>query len=204
MHPDSRHKSAFITQSGVYEYKRMPYGLMNAPVSFQMVMTQVLRGLTWRQCLIYLDDILVFSETFDDHLSHLEQIFSRLRQANLKLKPSKCDFVAKEIKYLGHIISKHGVRTNPDKTKAVSTFPVPKTQKDVRSFLGMCNYYRKFVKDYANLASPLNNLLRKETKFSWTDECQQAFDALKQSLLTSPILAYPDLSKKFILTCDAS
>ena len=204
MHPDSLHKSAFITQSGVYEYKRMPYGLMNAPVSFQMVMTQVLRGLTWRQCLIYLDDILVFSETFDDHLSHLEQIFSRLRQANLKLKPSKCDFVAKEIKYLGHIISKHGVRTNPDKTKAVSTFPVPKTPKDVRSFLGMCNYYRKFVKDYANLASPLNNLLRKETKFSWTDECQQAFDALKQSLLTSPILAYPDLSKKFILTCDAS
>lgn len=204
MHPDSQHKAAFITQSGVYEYKRMPYGLMNAPVSFQMVMTQVLRGLTWRQCLIYLDDILVFSETFDDHLSHLEQIFSRLRQANLKLKPSKCDFAAKEIKYLGHIISKHGVRTDPNKTKAVSSFPVPKTQKDVRSFLGMCNYYRKFVKDYAKLSSPLNNLLRKDVKFHWTEESQLSFDTLKQSLLSSPILVYPDLSKNFILTCDAS
>lgn len=162
MHPDSEHKGTFITQSGVYKYKRMPYGLMNAPVSFQMVMTQVLRGLTWRQCLIYLDNILVSSKTFDDHLSHLEQIFSRLRQAYLKLKSSKCDFAAKEIKYLGYIISKHGVRTDPNKTKAVSSFPVPKTQKDGRSFLGMCNYYRKFVKDYAKLSSPLNNLLRKD------------------------------------------
>ena len=204
MHPDSRHKAAFITQNGIYEYKRMPYGLMNAPVSFQMVMTQVLRGLTWRQCLIYLDDILVFSETFDDHLTHLNQIFSRLRNANLKLKPSKCDFAAKEIKYLGHIISKHGVRTDPEKTKAVSTFPLPKTQKDVRSFLGMCNYYRKFVQNYSKITSPLNNLLCKDVKFEWTDECQNSFDSLKKALVSSPILSYPDMSRNFTLTCDAS
>ena len=204
MHPDSRHKAAFITQNGIYEYKRMPFGLMNAPVSFQMVMTQVLRGMTWKHCLIYLDDILVFSENFEAHIKHLGQIFGRIREANLKLKPNKCDFAAKEIKYLGHIISKHGIRTNPEKTQAVSTFPVPKCQKDVRSFLGICNYYRKFVKDYSNIAAPLNYLLRNNVPFSWTDECQTAFETLKQALLTSPILAYPDMDKQFLLTCDAS
>ena len=204
MHPDSRHKAAFITQNGIYEYKRMPFGLMNAPVSFQMVMSQVLRGMTWKQCLIYLDDILVFSESFEAHIKHLDQIFAKLREANLKLKPDKCDFAAKELHYLGHIISKNGIRTNPKKTEAVSTFPVPKSQKDVRSFLGMCNYYRKFVKDYAKIAAPMNYLLRSDVQFQWTDQCQRSFEVLKQALLSSPILAYPDMNKSFILTCDAS
>ena len=206
MDESTRHKAAFITRNGVYEWLRMPFGLRNAPISFQMIMTQVLRGLNWKFVLVYVDDILVFSKSFEEHLWHLEQVFNRLRDANLTLKPSKCVFAAKEVKYLGHIISKHGVHVDPSKTEAVSNFPVPKTQKQVKSFLGMCSYYRKFVENFSKIASPLNALLRKdcEKKIQWTHQCQEAFDKLKHALLSAPILAYPDMNKPFMLTCDAS
>ncbi|VDH92570.1 Hypothetical predicted protein [Mytilus galloprovincialis] len=149
---------------------------------------------------------LVFSRSFEEHLSHLEQVFTRLRDANLTLKPSKCVFAAKEVKYLGHIISKEGIKVDPEKTKAISTFPVPTRQKQVRSFLGMCNYYRRFVDSYSKIATPLNGLLKKERErsFKWNRECQVAFDNLKTGLLTPPVLAYPDMNKPFMLTCDAS
>ena len=206
MDEETRHKSAFITRNGVYEWLRLPFGLRNSPVSFQMIMTQVLRGLNWKFVLVYVDDILIFSKTFEEHLRHLEQVFNRLRDANLTLKPTKCEFAVKEVKYLGHILSKHGVQVDPSKTDAVSSFPVPKNQKQVKSFLGMCSYYRKFVDSFANIASPLNALLRKdsEKKFHWTLLCQEAFDKLKKALLSAPILAYPDMNKPFMLTCDAS
>ncbi|CAG2256181.1 Retrovirus-related Pol polyprotein from transposon gypsy,Retrovirus-related Pol polyprotein from transposon opus,Retrovirus-related Pol polyprotein from transposon 297,Retrovirus-related Pol polyprotein from transposon 412,Retrovirus-related Pol polyprotein from transposon 17.6 [Mytilus edulis] len=184
----------------------MPFGLKNAPISFQQLMSNVLRGLNWQFVLVYVDDILVFSRSFEEHLSHLEQVFTRLRDANLTLKPSKCVFAAKEVKYLGHIISKEGIKVDPEKTKAISTFPVPTRQKQVRSFLGMCNYYRRFVDSYSKIATPLNGLLKKERErsFKWNRECQVAFDNLKQALLTPPVLAYPDMNKPFMLTCDAS
>ena len=147
--PDSRHKAAFITQRGVYEWTRMPFGLTNAPISFQTLMASVLRGLNWRSVLVYIDDILLFSNTFQEHLVHLDQVFNRLREANLKLQPTKCHFAVKQLKFLGHIISRKGIEVDPEKTKAVSEFPRPKTQKQVRSFLGMANFYRRFIKDYS-------------------------------------------------------
>ena len=204
MDPSTRHKAAFITQSGIYEWLRLPFGLSNSPASFSMVMAQVLRGINWKFVLCYVDDILVFSDSFESHLDHLGQVFSCLTKANLTLKPSKCNFAVKEVKYLGHIITKDGVKVDPDKTSAVSTFPVPKTQQEVRSFLGMCNYYRKFVKSYSNIASPLTNLLRKDEPFKWTDKCQDAFTNLKKRLTSAPILAYADMNKTFTITCDAS
>lgn len=204
MSEKTKHKAAFITQEGIYEWKRMPFGLMNAPISFQTVMTHVLRGLNFKSCLVYVDDILVFSKTFEEHLTHLEQIFSRLRDSKLKLNPDKCDFGKSQIKYLGFILSANGVDVDKDRVKAVSEYPIPKTEKEIRSFLGMANYYRKFIPNYSKLASPLTYLLKKDVKFHWSELCQNSFDKIKHSLTSTPVLAYPDTEKSFILTCDAS
>lgn len=203
---ESQKKAAFITQRGVYEWTRMPFGLTNAPISFQTLMSSVLRDLNWKSVLVYVDDILIFSHTFEDHLMHLKQVFSKLREANLTLQPSKCHFALKQLKFLGHIISRRGVEVDPDKTQAMSDFPRPKSQKQVRSFLGMANYYRRFIKNFSKIATPLNACLKTvgNKKFQWTEECEQAFQTLKSKLLTAPVLAYPDPSKHFILTCDAS
>ena len=202
--PETKHKSAFITHQGIYQFRKLPFGLMNSPMTFQLAMTQALRGMNWKYALIYVDDILIFSQNFEEHLQHLSQIFQRLREANLKLKPSKCKFATKSVIYLGHVLSKEGVHTDSSKIEAVKSFPIPKSQKEVRGFLGLCNYYRKFVKGFSIIASPLNALLRKEAKFTWSDECQTAFDSLKEALTSAPILAYPDMNKPFILSCDAS
>lgn len=204
MDPETAHKSAFVTPTGVYQWKRMPFGLVNAPASFQALMTQVLRGLNWKFCLVYVDDILVFSNSFEQHIHHLHQIFSRLENAGLTLKPSKCSFALQKVHYLGHVITKDGVQVDVTKTDAVKSFPIPKCTKDVRSFLGLCNYYRKFIKNYSTIISPLTSLLRKEIKFEWSDDCQYAFDQLKIALTSPPVLAYPDNSKTFTLTTDAS
>ena len=144
--PETAHKAAFVTHQSVYTWSRLPFGLMNSPITFQNLMSKVLKNLNWKVALVYIDDILVFSRNFDDHLDHLSQVFSNLRAANLTLQPSKCKFATKEIEYLGHIISKHGIKVNPAKTKAIDEYPQPKTAKQVRSFLGMTSYYRKFIK----------------------------------------------------------
>ena len=143
----------------------MPFGLVNAPATFQMVMNMVLRGLTWKHCLVYIDDIIVWSDNFENHLQHLNQVFDRLRQANLSLKPRKCSFAKSEVTYMGQIISKEGIKVDPAKIEAVKSFPLPHNQHDVRSFLGLANYYRKFVKGYSNIAQPLNRLLTKQNSF---------------------------------------
>ena len=128
-----------------------------------------MRNLTYKICLIYLDDILVYSRTFEEHLCHLRQVFDRLRHANLKLKPSKCKFACPQVKYLGHVVSPEGIAPDDDKISAFRDFPRPHNVKTVRSFLGLANYYRRFIKDFAKIASPLNQLLRKDHKFIWTD-----------------------------------
>ena len=204
LHENSKHKSAFVTHEGVFQWRRMPFGLMNAPMSFQMVMSQVLRGLHWKNVLVYVDDILIFSHTLEEHLQHLSQVFDRLHKANLTLKPSKCQFCVKSVKYLGHVLSKDGVQVDDSKVKIVREHPVPKDQKQVRQFLGLCNYYRKFLQNYAKITVPLNALLQNDTPFEWNNDCQSAFETLKNALTTAPILAYPDMSKPFVLTCDAS
>ena len=204
MDPETKHKAAFITQKGVYEWKRLGMGLRNSCASFQMVMSQVLRGLHWKNMLVYVDDICVFSKNFDEHLIHLQQLFERLRSAGLTLKPTKCKFAAKQVKFLGHMISKEGIQVDPDKTKVIDTLPTPKTVKEVRSFLGMCNYYRRFIKSYSSITAPLTNLLKKDEDFIWTEGCETAFRVLKHKLTSAPILAHPKMNDTFMLTTDAS
>ena len=204
LHKDSREKAAFVTHSGVYEWTRMPFGLRNSSITFSRVIGQVLQGLNWKNVLAYIDDILVFSKNFEDHLKHLEQVFSRLKKANLKLKPSKCQFGLSEVQYLGHILSKDGVKMDPKKIDIVRNYPAPRNQKETRQFLGLCNYYRKFVEGYSKCTVPLNALLQKENDFKWTTKCQESFDLLKSKLTSAPILAFPDMTKPFQLTTDAS
>ena len=200
----TKHKSAFITHQGVFQFKRLPFGLMNSPISFQSLMTKVLQSLLWSTALVYIDDVIIFSKSFAQHLHDLDLVFSKLREAKLTLQPTKCNFACKQVKYLGHIINKDGIQVDPEKTQAISTFPIPKSSKQVKSFLGVCNYYRKFIQGYAKLASPLTKLTAKDIKFSWGPEQADAFQTLKQRLLSAPILVYPDFQKPFIISTDAS
>ncbi|CAC5378936.1 Retrovirus-related Pol polyprotein from transposon 297 [Mytilus coruscus] len=202
--PATKHKSAFITHKGVYEFNRLPFGMMNSPMTFQCLMTKVLKDLNFKIALVYIDDILIFSKTFEEHLHHLKLVFTNLRAAKLKLNPEKCKFGTKTVKYLGHIISKDGIRVNPENVDKVKNFPRPASVKQVKSFLGMANFYRKFVKDYAKIASPLTSLLKKNPRFKWTQDCQIAFEFLKNNLITAPTLTFPKMDKPFILSTDAS
>ena len=203
---DARPKTAFTTHQGLYEFVRMPFGLCNAPATFQRAMQSVLAGLEWRDCFVYIDDILIASTTFEEHLRHLEQVFDRLRTANLRLKPKKCRFLCEEVKYLGHVISVRGVLPDPDKTDQVKSFPTPRDVTQVRQFLGLASYYRRFVPKFAKIAAPLHALLKKENTFEWTSECTVAFNLLKDALTSPPVLVYPKFGpdSEFILETDAS
>ena len=202
--PESQPKTAFTTRSGHYEFQVMPFGLCNAPATFQRLMEMVLRGLNWDVCLIYLDDIIIFSATFQDHLSRLRQVFDRLRQAGLKFSPKKCHFAQQQVEYLGHIVSKHGIAVDPSKVSKVRDWPTPRSVKEVRTFLGVASYYRRFVPEFARIAGPLNQLTRKGVQFTWSPEAENAFCHLKQHLCQTPIMAYPNFEKTFTLKTDAS
>jgi len=202
--PATKHKTAFITHHGVFQFTRTPYGLSNSPASFGIVMSRVLRDFTYIFALVYADDVLVYSSNFEAHISHLQSIFNNMREAHLTLKPTKCVFGADKVKFLGHIFSKEGVTTNPEKTNAIDTFPRPTTPTHIKSFLGCCQYYRKFIRDFAKICTPLNALLRKGAKFVWDSYCEEAFQLLKSKLTSSPILAYPQYDREFFLYTDAS
>ena len=167
-------------------------------------MSRCLKDLNWKIALVYIDDILIFSQNFDQHLDHLGQVFQNLRAANLRIHPGKCKFAAREVKYLGHILSPKGIKVDPSKYSAIETYPVPKNVKNVRAFLGLAQFYRKYIKSFAQIALPLNKLLRKDVKFEWTEECNQAFLTLKKALITAPVLAFAQFDKPFILAVDAS
>ena len=202
---EAKEKTAFSIPSGHFEFNVMPFGLTNAPATFQRLMQCVLAGLTPSECLIYLDDIIVFGKSFTEHLHRLEAVFQCLNKAGLKLKPEKCYFARNEVQYLGHIVTADGIKPNPSKTEAVSSYPVPMNVRELRQFLGLTNYYRRFVEGYSKIAEPLHQLTRKTSKgYVWTPNCQNAFDELKYRLTTPPILAYPDFSDEFILHTDAS
>ena len=203
MEENSREKTAFITSDGLYEFKVMPFGLCNAPATFQRLMQRVLRGLE-DFCSVYIDDVIVFSSSIEEHLDHLQQIFVRLRRIGLKLQPKKCTFGSQEVLYLGHLVSAKGIFPNPAKTKAVKEFPVPTNVKAVRRFLGLASYYRRFVPNFAKVASPLHALTRQDIPFQWTAQCQLAFEKLKDLLTAPPVLAYPNFAAKFVLHTDAS
>ena len=200
-----RPKTAFsFPGGGLWQFKRMPMGMSNSAPVFERLMEKVLSGLTWKICLVYLDDIIIFSKSFESHIENLQEVFLRLREANLKLSPKKCHFFQKKVKFLGHVVSEEGVATDPAKIQAVKDWPVPKTVKEVRSYLGLTSYYRKFIYQYADKAKCLYKVTEKNQKFCWTEDCQKAFEELKTALITAPILSYPTADDLFIIDCDAS
>ncbi|GFV85105.1 retrovirus-related Pol polyprotein from transposon 297 [Trichonephila clavipes] len=199
-----REKAAFITPEGLYEFKVMPFGLCNAPATFERMMDNLLRNFKWTMCLCYLDDIIVFSETFEDHLIRLRLVLKCLQEAGLKLNSKKCLFAAQEVKILGHHVSSNGVRPDPDKIKAVRNFPTPKNIHDIRSFLGLCSYFRRFIKGFCYLAEPLQSLLKSGVEFHWGPEEVEAFNSLKKALTSDPVLRMYDERASTEIHTDAS
>ena len=202
--PEDREKTAFSTPYGLYQFRVMPFGLCNAPATFQRLMEEVLAGLHWTNCLVYLDDIIVFSQTIEDHLDKLREVFSRLRDAGLKIKPTKCHLLQRSVHYLGHVVSAEGIKTDPEKIRSVSDWPTPSNRKELKQFLGLVSYYRRFVRGFSQLASPLYALTEKSKESGWTDKCSEAFFELKKRLVTAPVLTLPRFDMEFIVDTDAS
>ena len=172
----------------------MPFGLCNSPVTFERLMKTVLSGLQWDICLIYLDDIIVIAKSFSEMLKNLETVFNRLSSTALKLKAEKCHIFAERVEFLGHIISPEGIATDP-KILVVKDGKELINVSEVRSFVGFCSYYRRYIKGFANIVKPLNKLTEKKQKFIWTKECKEAFDTLQSKLTQAPILSFPDFNE---------
>ena len=206
MHPKDIPKTAFATRKGHYEFLRLPFGLNGAPASFQKIMHTILRKENWSMCQIYLDDIIIYGKDPYEHYERLRIVLDKIQKSGLKLSPFKCNFMLSEIKYLGHIISKDGIQTDPEKLKVIKEWPIPVTENQLISFLGFCGYYRRFIKDYANLTSPLEKICNKKNKneISWNDEAVKAFNTLKGLLILPPVLSFPNDKDIFILDTDAS
>ena len=197
-------KTAFITSQGLFEFKVMPFGLACAPATFERLMEKVLRGLQWKTCLVYLDDIIVHGTNINQAVERLDSVFTRLKTAGLKLNSKKCHLFQHKVAYLGHVVSEEGIGTDPSKIEAVSKWPAPKSIKELRSFLGFCSYYRRFIQDFSTIARPLHILTEKNRVYIWNEEAELAFQNLKKILVSSPILGYPDADSEFILDTDAS
>ena len=165
MQEDSKQKTAFATHNGLYEFLTMPFGLVNSGASFQRLMGHILRGLEYRFALIYIDEIVIFSKSVDEHLVPLKEVFRRLHDANVNLNPKKCSFFKQRVEYLGQVVTPEGISPNPDKVRVVQEFPTPTNLKELRSFLGLANYYRRFVRGFSNIANPLNALTKKNVPF---------------------------------------
>jgi len=198
------YKTAFRTKYGHYEYLVMPFGLKNAPAVFQSFINSVLRPFLEKSVILYLDDILIYSSSLEEHHKTVRSVLKTLLDNNLFAKLSKCEFDKDKVEFLGHIITGSGISTDPKKIKSIEEWPVPNCVKDVQRFMGLCNYYRRFVKNFAAIAKPLHALTKKGKKFVWSAECDYAFSILKKRLTSSPILLHPDTTKPFIVECDAS
>ena len=198
----SRAKTAFVTPFGKYKFLMVPFGLAQGPAYFQLLMNKVLKGLKF--AMTYLDDIIIFSQNELQHLEHLEIVFSHLREAGLKMKRSKCDFFKSEIHCLGHLISPEGISPLPNKLDSIKHMPVLNSTKEIKQFLGLTGYYRKFVPRFADISRPLTTLTKKDVKFEWTPACQKSFELLKETLCGEPVLKYADTSKPYTLYTDAS
>jgi hypothetical protein len=165
LHPDDKEKTAFSTGQGLWQFTVMPFGLCNTPATFERLMKTVLRGLTGESCLVYLDDVIVIGRTFQEHLLNLQKVFQWFREAHLKLNLEKCQLFQKEVRYLGHIVSPEGITTDPEKLEAVREWPTPRNKHEVRSFLGLCTYYRRFISGFANIAKPMTRLTEEKRAF---------------------------------------
>lgn len=203
VHPDDRHKTAFSTEHGHWEFVRMPFGLCNAPASFQRLMDAVLKDVR-HFALCYIDDLVIFSSSVEEHLEHLAMVFNLLVGAGLIIKPSKCQFMRAVIRFLGHEVSAGVVAPDSEKTSSILNWPTPKSRHELQVALGLFNYYRKFVPNFSTIAEPLNFLLRKDNSWSWSPACQSSFELLKTLLTSSPILALPNFTLPFTVHCDAS
>ena len=198
------YKTAFRTRRGHYEYSVMPFGLTNAPAVFQRFINFVLSELINKFVVVYLDDILIYSRSLDEHRTHVKKVLKALKENHLIVKLEKCVFHVKEIEFLGHLISGTSIKTDPKKIESVKDWPEPNTTKQLQSFLGFCNYYRRFIKNFSIIANPLFKLTRKNALFVWTEECKSTFATLKELLTTAPVLLLPDPEKPFVLETDAS
>ena len=196
-------KQAFVTPFGKWEFNMVPFSLAQAPAYFQALIPEVLKGLS-HFTTAYLDDIIIFRKTKEEHLQHLEIIFQRLHEVWLKLKWSKCSFMKLHIEYLGHLISENNIEPMPEKLSAIKEMPAPRSPKEIKQFLGLVGYYRKFIPRFSDVAKPLTRLTRHDTLFQWCTKCEFAFQNLKNALCTKPILKFPDPQKPYILFTDAS
>lgn len=197
-------KTAFRTRYGHFQFKVMPFGLTNAPATFQALMNTIFADERDKFLVVYLDDILVFSRTLEEHLEHLEIVLKKLQDNQLYARGSKCEFLKSEVPFLGHIVSRDGIKVDPEKIATIKDWKSPTTVKQIRSFLGLASYYRRFIRGFANIAAPLNELLKKGSKFNWGVKEETAFGQLKVALTEAPVLSMPDFKRQFILTCDAS
>ena len=202
--PDARPKTAFCTSRGLWQFRVLPFGLCNAPATFERLMDRVLAGIPRQQCIVYLDDILAHGGSFETALASLRQVLERVAAAGLKLHPDKCHFLRREVTFLGHRVGEEGISTMEDKVKAVQDWPTPTDTRQLKSFLGLASYYRRFVRGFSCVAAPLFRLLQKDREFVWAEDCQSAFETLKGALTKAPVLYPPDPALPFILDTDAS
>ena len=204
MEPNDREKTAFTVENNLYEFVKMPFGLCNSPSTFMRAINSVMADLLNENLHVFLDDLIVSSNSFEEHLRHIRRVFERLRKVGLKLKPKKCHFLQKKLEFLGHVVSESGIAPDEGKIEKIKNFHVLKNEKQVRSFLGLSGYYRRFIKNYATISHPLTELTKDTAIFNWTDKEQNAFEYLRNCLTTKPILAYPDFELPFIVFTDAS
>ena len=214
LHEEHKERTAFTAGPlGLFQFKRLPFGLRNAPASFQRLMQHVLGDLYLKICFVILDDIIIFSRSFEEHVQHLELVFRKLAEAGLKLHPDKCQFCFRKLLYVGHVVSQDGIECNPEFLRAVKEYPVPRSVKELQQFLGFANFYRRFIQNFAQIASPLYGLLggrkpkgvkRSAPEWKWSSSHQNAFDQLIECLTNPPLLAYPEYTKPFLLRTDAS
>ena len=204
MEEASQDYTAFNTPSESFKWLCLPMGLTGSPNTFQSFMEKVLVGLTWRFTIPYLDDCIIFSRTNEKHLERLCEVFQRFKDANLKINTSKCEFFRQKLHFLGHIVSRERTQADPEKTSALNIYRVPKNATEVKNFLCLCSYYRRYVQDVAKIARPLHQLTKKSKDFLWNSKAREAFEVLKATLTSAPILAFPSMREPFILYTDAS
>jgi hypothetical protein len=204
MDENSKKYTAFATHDGLYQFRRLPFGLINSPSTFVRCVMNIFRDLLYKNLVTYMDDILLYTETYEDHIKLLKEVFHRLERAGLKLKLNKCKFARKSVRYLGFILSENGIQPDPDKLKVVENYPVPKTATEIKSFTGLTSYYRRLIPNYSVYAKPLTQLIRKNAKFVWTEAQQKGFEALKNALISAPVVSFPDYKQPFIVYTDAS
>jgi hypothetical protein len=197
-------KTAFTTRYGLYEYTVMSFGLTNASAYFSYLMNKVFMEYLDKFIVVFIDDILIFSKNEEEHAEHLRLVLQKLREHKLYAKRSKCEFWLKEVSFLGHVVSNGGIAIDPSKVQDVLNWKAPTNDSEIRSFLGLARYYRRFIEGFSKLAKPMTALLEKNVKFVWSDKCQANFEELKRMLTTAPVLTLPDLSKSFSIYCDAS